>query len=128
MTLLAHASLRIRVGVTSVAVGCVAPCGPGAVSTWARCGAGSPAQLWRCWGCSGAGQRPARMCPEWWEGLGPSNSALRQGRVGAAMGTSGEMTPHLSFVFLVCVLIENLSLSKMPFRGDVVIGKCFSLL
>nr|XP_045746113.2 tubulin-specific chaperone D [Mirounga angustirostris] len=31
------------------------------------------------------------------------------------------MTLHLFFSFLVCILIENLSLSKMPFRGDVVI-------
>nr|XP_008533177.1 PREDICTED: tubulin-specific chaperone D isoform X2 [Equus przewalskii] len=31
------------------------------------------------------------------------------------------MTLNLSFFFLVCVLIENLSLSKMPFRGDAVI-------
>jgi hypothetical protein len=31
-----------------------------------------------------------------------------------------------SLFFLVCVLIENLSLSRMPFKGDAVIGKCFS--
>ena len=44
------------------------------------------------------------------------------------MGTFGEMTLCSSFFFLVCILIENLALSKMPFRGDAVIGKCISPL
>lgn len=42
------------------------------------------------------------------------------------MGTFGEMTLHSSFFFPVCILIENSALSKMPFRGDAVIGKCIS--
>lgn len=42
------------------------------------------------------------------------------------MGTFGEMTLCSSFFFLVCILIENSALSKMPFRGDAVIGKCIS--
>lgn len=59
-------------------------------------------------------------------GLAAGRAGLRHSRVGAVTGTFGEMTLNLSFFFLVCVLIENLSLSKMPFRGDAVIGKCFS--
>lgn len=36
------------------------------------------------------------------------------------------LSMRLPFLLLVCVLIESLSLSKMPFRGDAVVGKCFS--
>ncbi|KAF0887111.1 TBCD protein, partial [Crocuta crocuta] len=43
------------------------------------------------------------------------------GQAGTMMGISGEMTLYLFFFFLVCVLIENLSLSKIPFRGDTII-------
>lgn len=32
----------------------------------------------------------------------------------------------LSPFSLVCVLVEKLSRSRMPYRGDAVIGKCFS--
>lgn len=64
-----------------------------------------------------ASQVPALMHPEW---------LSVQGRAGTTMGISGEMTLYLFFFFLVCVLIENLSLSKIPFRGDAIIGKCVS--
>ena len=57
---------------------------------------------------------------------GAGRARLRCSRVGAGMGTFGEMTLRSSFFFLVCILIENVALSKMPFRGDAVIGKCTS--
>lgn len=41
-------------------------------------------------------------------------------------GGFGEPTPPSSSFLPVCILIENLSLSKMPFRGDAVVGECFS--
>uniref|UniRef100_A0A8D1GRB9 Tubulin-specific chaperone D n=1 Tax=Sus scrofa TaxID=9823 RepID=A0A8D1GRB9_PIG len=37
-------------------------------------------------------------------------------------GGFGEPTPPSSSFLPVCILIENLSLSKMPFRGDAVVG------
>lgn len=46
--------------------------------------------------------------------------------MGGAHSPDGVDVPSmpLPFLLLVCVLIENLSLSKMPFKGDAVIGKC----
>ena len=57
---------------------------------------------------------------------GVGRAGLRCVRVGVRMGTFGKMTLRSSFFFLVCILIENAALSKMPFRGDAVIGKCTS--
>lgn len=122
MAPLAHASSELRVGPGASGWG-------QACKLWA-CRLQCPVQAWprlkqvlrgrtgeEAPGSPRASRTPALMCPE---RLGI------QGRAGAAMGISGEMTLYLSFFFLVCILIENLSLSKMPFRGDAIIGKCFS--
>ena len=77
------------------------------------------------WGLASRHQHQG-MGRGWGEGSWCCSSGLRCSRVGAVMSTYGEVTLCSSFFFLVCILIENLSLSKMPFRGDAVIGKCLS--
>lgn len=67
-----------------------------------------------------------RSCHWAWVLALPVSPGQVWGRLGAMVGAWGEMTLRLLFFFLVCVLIEKLSLSKLPFRGDAVLGKYFS--
>lgn len=76
---------------------------------------------------TGPGCREGLWSSHWaWVLALPVSLGQVWGRLGAVAGAWGEMTLCLPFFFLVCVLIEKLSLSKLPFRGDAVLGKCFS--
>lgn len=82
-----------------------------------------PVYLGWVWGrCFGASRR-GDACACSWAG-GPQRRDGTQVHQGwCVMGTVRLALP-LSLFFTVCVLIENLSLSKMPLAGDAVIGKC----
>lgn len=64
----------------------------------------------------------------WWGGyLIPTlRRRVRGQQGGRCCSRFGRNDVAFIFFLPVCVLIEKLSLSRMPFRGDAVISKCFS--